>query len=158
MPSKKKQTSTKEKEAPVAATFSNGATTSSPRKEPIDYAKLNSKTEHFEFLGPPGATLMIIALPLLTWFFAFFCNKDGCPSDSIWSIGTEDVLRWFSLDFLKQNLFDPPAYIAYLSFVFYLAGMYVILPGEDIDGTVLRDGKTLKYKVNGTFSRTTTLR
>ncbi|RUP49886.1 ergosterol biosynthesis ERG4/ERG24 family-domain-containing protein [Jimgerdemannia flammicorona] len=146
MPPKKRQTATNP--VPSPSPSPNTAEVEASPSGVINYEKLNPKTEHFEFLGPPGAAAMITFLPLLVWFLAFFCNEDGCPPKSIWSIGVEDLSRWFSLKFFLANMYDPTAYAAYLGFVLFLAGLYIVLPGEEIEGTLLRNGKRLKYKVN----------
>ncbi|OZJ05442.1 hypothetical protein BZG36_01634 [Bifiguratus adelaidae] len=113
-----------------------------------DFEKLNPKTTHKEFLGVPGALGMMIGLPILTIFFAKFCNENGCPPTEFFHASLQDVQEWFSLETL-QALFDPMAFAVYSAYIIALIVFYFALPGDRVEGAPLRNGKKLTYKVNG---------
>jgi hypothetical protein len=91
---------------------------------------------------------MVIGLPLLVLFFATFCDETGYPSQNFWQINAENLRNWLSWENIKTNV-NPWAFAWYNGFVIYLAVLAIALPGEKINGTKLRDGRVLKYKVNG---------
>lgn len=108
---------------------------------------LNKVTTDPDFFGWPGALAISAGLPLLFNVFVYTCNEHGCPPS------------WTSLEPYKAML-DPssPMYktpISWAALWAYLAwfGALVILdrlvPGNEIEGTQLRDGNRLKYKFNG---------
>jgi delta14-sterol reductase len=105
-------------------------------------SKLNPKTTEPDFFGAPGALAISIGLPLLINVLYFACNKNGCPTS------------WTSLDpyyeqLARVGLFSLDALYAYLAWFFGLMVLDRIVPGEEVWGTVLRDGSRLKYKFNG---------
>lgn len=110
--------------------------------------KLNPKTTHPDFNGWSGALTLSIGLPLLCNVLYFTCNDQGCPAS------------WSSLETYKQMLtpgsplyrplFSWGALGVYAAWFLFLAVLDRIVPGETVDGTLLRDGKTrLKYLFNG---------
>lgn len=111
---------------------------------------LNTQTIHREFFGVAGALGIACGLPLLFNIMAYTCNQFGCPAS------------WTSLEPYKAMV-DPssPMYIkpisweaamVYAAWFGTLVLLDVILPGEQVQGTLLRDGKTrLNYKFNGTL-------
>ncbi|KAK9760461.1 erg24, C-14 sterol reductase [Basidiobolus ranarum] len=102
------------------------------------FSSLNPKTTRFEFAGPWGATALLIAMPLLTLHFMFEC--DGIHSCSFFP----ETAHWSF-----KGIFDLEATIAYFGWVLYLVGLFYILPGKWVEGTTLRNGKKLEYKLNG---------
>lgn len=110
--------------------------------------ELNPRTTRYEFLGPIGASLFITVLPLLVLFFAVCCNASGYPSQFLladWKSYFADLL---TVEFAK-SLIDPMAMLVYVAFVGMLVVYNYVLNGEVVPGTKLRDGKTLKYRLNG---------
>eukprot|EP00946_MAST-07B_sp_MAST-7B-sp1_P003968 g3968.t1 len=114
----------------------------------------------FEFGGPVGAVLTAIALPLVCYMFASFCNADDCTA-----FGLANGLRALLLDLVV----DPTAKAADLGealagtctrggftvvfgwFIFQLL-LERGLPGPSGKGTVLKGGKPnrrLTYELNG---------
>lgn len=94
--------------------------------------ELNPKTTHVEFSGVPGALGISIGLPIL--IYVLYYAIEGPTNFE---------------DFSK--VFDVEALAAYLLWFFGLVGLFYIVPGRVMEGTVLRDGTTLWYKMNGEF-------
>lgn len=111
---------------------------------------LNPRTYKPEFGGFPGALALTIGLPLLFNVLYFTCNEQGCPAS--WSSLSiyKEMITFGSQ--LYRPLFSFHALGVYLIWFFSLAVLDRVLPGELVDGTLLRDGKTrLKYMFNGTY-------
>ena len=91
-------------------------------------------------------------LPILCYAFAFLCNdKTGCPAPSLLSPST------LSLDKLRRET-GWPGFANLLSWkvLGWVAAYYglslamqAFLQGESAEGTVLRNGRRLRYKFNG---------
>ncbi|KAI8070860.1 ergosterol biosynthesis ERG4/ERG24 [Gongronella butleri] len=99
---------------------------------------------------------MVTVLPLLVLFFAICCNKTGYPSQLLlddWRTYFEKIL---TADYIK-SLYDPWAFTWYLLFVAFEAILYLALPGDSYPGTELRDGKRLRYRLNGFTAYHTTI-
>ncbi|KAI9263194.1 ergosterol biosynthesis ERG4/ERG24 [Phascolomyces articulosus] len=110
--------------------------------------ELNPKTTEYEFLGPVGAFLFVTALPLLVLFFSICCNATGYPSQSLF----EDYKAYFSELLtveMAKSLIDPIAIAIYLAFILILVIYSFALNGDVVPGTRLRNGKVLKYRMNG---------
>lgn len=94
---------------------------------------------------------MVVGLPLVVLFFATFCDETGYPSQNFWNINAENLSNWLSWENIKANV-NPWAFAWYNGFIIYLAVLAVALPGEKVNGTKLRDGRVLKYKINALSS------
>jgi len=105
-------------------------------------------------LSSLGAAGISFGLPILLYAFNFVCNDvSGCPSPSL--------LRPKSLDLetLKMEVGWPEegiwglgswkAMSWTLGYYLFSALLYRILPGTEVEGTVLSSGGRLKYKFNG---------
>lgn len=110
--------------------------------------ELNPKTTRYEFGGPIGAVGMVVFLPILVLFFATCCDETGYPSQAFKDDWKSALLSKLNKDFLI-SLFDPMAFAIYVAFVGILALLSLVLPGDNIPGTVIRDGTRYKYKLNG---------
>lgn len=110
--------------------------------------ELNPKTTHYEFGGPIGALGMVVFLPILVLFFATCCDETGYPSQAFKDDWKSALLSKLNKDFLI-SLFDPMAFLIYVGFVAILALLYLVLPGDNIPGTLTRDGSRFKYRMNG---------
>jgi delta14-sterol reductase len=102
----------------------------------------------FRFGGPIGALAMVIGLPAAVLFFATFCDATGFPSQNFWNISIENLRGWLSWENIRNNV-NPWAFAWYNGFIIYLAVLSFSLPGNKVDGTKLRDGRVLQYKING---------
>ena len=109
----------------------------------------NPKTAHYEFFGPPGALAITLGLPSIIYALYFTCSEasGGC-SPSPWYLPAE-FLRAVGNGDWWLSLFDAKAAIAYAGWYAYTVAAWYFLPGEWIEGTKLRTGGHIKYKING---------
>jgi hypothetical protein len=108
------------------------------------------RTTTYEFLGPPGALGISLLVPIFTYFFAFGCDERGCtptPVGEYFSNGLTVVQTWQ----FYADLWDGKATIAYLAWYAWCVVCWAILPGQWVEGTVLRNGEKLWYKINGGY-------
>jgi len=111
-------------------------------------SNLNPKTTHYEFMGPPGALFVTLAVPLTTYSLYFLCNDSsgGCLP-SLWAIpprffgAVKDQNWWFGLFELRPTAL-------YLAWYLYCVAAWVFLPGAWVEGVQMRDGNKKSYKVN----------
>ena len=104
----------------------------------------NPKTTFYEFGGPIGCIFVILGLPIITFCLYSFCNQHGCPPSQVFE-GRFD----FIYTFLNWNsLWSMSAFVAVLSWIGFQLVLYWIVPGEQVHGTVLRNGDRLLYKIN----------
>jgi Ergosterol biosynthesis ERG4/ERG24 family len=94
---------------------------------------------------------MVAFLPTLVLFFAIGCDKTGYPSQSLLSMTKDKFLGLFTLQNLAV-LIDPMAILVYIAFIVWLVIFTFTTNGDKYPGVKLRNGKTLKYECNGTFS------
>ncbi|KAF2151057.1 ERG4/ERG24 ergosterol biosynthesis protein [Myriangium duriaei CBS 260.36] len=112
---------------------------------------------NYEFFGPPGATLISFGLPIVCYLFAFFVNDvSGCPPPSLLQPST------FTLEKLKQDVgwqgFGTllNTQTAFWTIMYYALNvvLWKVLPGQEVEGTVLRNGSRIKYRFNGFLTAT----
>ncbi|KAI8988217.1 ergosterol biosynthesis ERG4/ERG24 [Mycotypha africana] len=141
---KKQQTpaSKRQQQQTAAASSSNSSDATN------EITELNPKTTHYEFGGPIGALGMITFLPLLVLFFSTCCDSTGYPSKAFMEDPKGTILSKMTLYYL-YSMIDPSAFLVYTAFVAILALFYAVLPGDLVPGTELRNGKRLKYRMNG---------
>lgn len=115
---------------------------------------LNPRTKHFEFLGPPGALFITLAVPTFTYALYFGCSEatGGCPPPSAFdpSILPKIQASLTSLDWWK-SLWDTEASLIYLGWYLFCVVSWRVLPGDVVEGTLIRTGVKKKYKMNGEF-------
>ncbi|KAJ8103814.1 ergosterol biosynthesis ERG4/ERG24 [Lipomyces tetrasporus] len=104
---------------------SEGTTNEEPTATPA-VEELNPKTIRADFNGVTGALAITTGLPTL--IYVLYYALDAVPD---------------------AKVFDLCALEGYLIWFFGLVGLFYIVPGRVIDGTTLRDGTHLKYKMNG---------
>lgn len=100
-----------------------------------DKKELNPVTTEFEFSGVPGTAFLTVFLPV----FTVFINKILTP---------EAVLHTSPCYYLDPRQ-SSHLWIPYLLWFFCLSILDLIMPGFHKQGTLLRDGKVLTYKING---------
>ncbi|ORZ09233.1 ergosterol biosynthesis ERG4/ERG24 [Absidia repens] len=123
-----------------------------PTLTPRQWAALNPKTKHYEFGGPLGAFAMVTCLPLLVLLFAFGCDSTGYEPLTRGYRFISDLVQFkFDLDMLISMLtsWNPTAFFCFIIFSAQLVTFTMSLPGEEIQGTELRDGSKLTYRLNG---------
>lgn len=106
------------------------------------------RTLHYEFLGPPGALGISVLVPLFTYFFAFGCDERGCPPMPV-GMYLQDGFRQMQTWQFYADLWDSQAAIAYLGWYAWCVVCWAVLPGQWLEGTKLRNGEKLWYKING---------
>ena len=109
----------------------------------------------FEFMGPYfGPAVIPIALPVLVWSSAFYCNgARGWPAFPS-AIPTLEVAAAAAVAALPtwadvQGSFSWEALAIYTGWWLFQAALYLLVPGEEQQGVQLRDGKRLRYPING---------
>lgn len=114
-------------------------------------AQMNPRTTSYEFLGPVGTLFITLAVPATTYALSFGCSEHsgGCPPllATIWpSVKTslQDPEWW-------KSLWDRDAALLYLAWYVYCVACWLLLPGDWVEGTTIRDGTKKKYKINGTL-------
>ncbi|GBE84873.1 ERG4/ERG24 ergosterol biosynthesis protein [Sparassis latifolia] len=107
---------------------------------------LNPRTKSYEFFGPPGALLVTLSVPITTYALYFGCSEatGGCPPPISTSVIIDNLssLSWWA------SLWDTEATLLYLGWYAFCVAAWFILPGDWVDGTQLRNGKKVQYKIN----------
>jgi hypothetical protein len=109
--------------------------------------ELNPRSKPTEFLGPAGTTVVTFLTPLMAYLLFFGCNPTtGCPSLSLdtYKVGFQN--GWPAIN---GKLWDWGAAGVYAGWYAFTVICWNILPGEQVEGTVLRDGKRKMYNLNG---------
>lgn len=109
--------------------------------------ELNPRSRPTEFLGPAGTTVVTFLTPLMTYLLFFGCNsRTGCPSLDVdtYKMGFEN--GWPSIN---GKLWDWGAAGVYAAWYAFTVICWNVLPGEQVEGTVMRDGKRKMYNLNG---------
>jgi hypothetical protein len=110
---------------------------------------LNPRTTTYEFLGPPGALAVTLGVPFLTYMLYYGCSEQwgGCPPE----LGKlEAYLKESVLDTSNwSKLWDTQAAVYYLGWYTFCVFAWWILPGDWVEGTLMRNGKKMSYKING---------
>ncbi|KAI8099699.1 ergosterol biosynthesis ERG4/ERG24 [Halteromyces radiatus] len=125
-----------------------------------EWALLNPKTKNYEFGGPLGAFAMVTCLPLLVLLFAFGCDDTGyTPLQRGYQVLYDMATLKYDYNTIISTLisWNPLSLLCYVIFVAHLVTFTISLPGEDVEGTELRDGSRLKYRINGLSVFQTTL-
>ncbi|KAF9476106.1 ERG4/ERG24 ergosterol biosynthesis protein [Pholiota conissans] len=111
---------------------------------------LNPKTTHYEFLGPAGTLAISVGVPILTYAQYFACSEvaGGCPPALSLHTTCLRVLAALSDPEWWKSLWDTEATIAYFGWYAFCVVAWALLPGDIVEGTTLRDGRKIKYKIN----------
>ncbi|KAJ2911340.1 hypothetical protein MD484_g9074, partial [Candolleomyces efflorescens] len=114
-------------------------------------AVLNPVTTKYDFFGPPGAFLISTTVPPIIYALYFGCSEanGGCPPRMALSTLQDRVFSALQDPSWWKSLWDTEATLMYLGFYAFCVLAWAILPGDWVDGTVLRTGGTIKYKING---------
>ncbi|CAM9900766.1 unnamed protein product [Discosporangium mesarthrocarpum] len=93
--------------------------------------------------------MIVFLLPPLVLALFFFCRKEYC----LWGLQFNtlgDALN--GLPGSPLGLFKPMAFYVCIGWLFFQVLLDRLLPGEIVEGVVLKDGSRLKYKMNGHMS------
>ena len=113
-----------------------------------------------------GAAILSLGLPIVCYAFAFLCNDvSGCPAPSLLSpskLFTAPMLSaksgWqHGLDTLKQEagwpgltgLINVESVLGTFGWYGLSLTLWALLPAYEVEGTELRSGGRLKYRMNG---------
>jgi delta14-sterol reductase len=115
------------------------------------YDELNPKSSPTEFLGPWGTLAVTLLTPLFCNLLFIGCNeRTGCPPSWNRAEGRLEFSRYdFSL--MVDKLFDGKAFLVYIGWYTYMVLCWAYIPGDWVEGTLMRNGKKQMYKINGEF-------
>lgn len=114
------------------------------------YAELNPRSTATEFLGPIGTGAISILAPFWAYFIFFACNETtGCHprSASAWSQTFDGLLGGWPTG--AGQLWNWNAVGVFLGWYAFCVVAAQILPGDEVQGTLMRDGRKKTYKMNG---------
>jgi hypothetical protein len=102
----------------------------------------NQQHHDWEFFGPYGPAVLVVALPCVVLGLSFACNPHGCLS-----------LPSLALPGLhpSQPLYTHEAMAAMVGWFFLVLGLHVLLPADTVEGVLLPNGRRLTYRLNGEF-------
>jgi len=119
---------------------------------PLTYEQMNPRSKPTEFLGPWGTFGVTTIAPLWSYFIFFACNEStGChpTSSDAWSYALSGFLgEWRTK---AGQLWAWDAVVVYLAWYAFTVVCWAVLPGEQVDGTMMRNGKRKTYTMNGEF-------
>ncbi|TFK28197.1 ERG4 ERG24 ergosterol biosynthesis protein [Coprinopsis marcescibilis] len=113
---------------------------------------LNPRTTTYEFLGPLGTFVISLSSSAVVYALYFGCNSNsgGCPPSLVGIIGrvVSSILdsTWW------KGLWDSEAALYYLGWYAFCVLAWLLLPGDEIEGTVLRTGGRKTYRMNGFYT------
>jgi hypothetical protein len=111
-------------------------------------AELNPRTTSYEFLGPPGALFVTLAVPFFTYALYFGCSEGrGCPPN-LQTIPDQFITSLSDPEWWK-GLWDTQATLMYLAWYTFCIVAWAVVPGDHVEGTTMRNGQKKKYKING---------
>ncbi|GAA6023015.1 hypothetical protein JCM11491_000357 [Sporobolomyces phaffii] len=109
------------------------------------------KTQHYEFGGPIGALGVTLAVPFFSYWLAFACTDTQCPPWPLNKFSSFHSNGWNAMTSGSgwwESLWSWEATSVYLAWYAWTVACWYILPGEQVAGPPLRNGQTLKYKMN----------
>lgn len=95
---------------------------------------------HWEFFGPYGPALLVLALPAVVLALPWACNAGGCLR--LWP---ELYVPGFPPG---QPLYTHEAMAAVVGWFALVLGLHLLLPGTAATGVLLPNGRRLTYKLN----------
>ena len=118
-------------------------------KQDLKDDALNPRTTSYEFFGPPGALAVSLGVPFITYMLYFGCSEQwgGCPPEipklgAYFKDSVLDTSNW-------SKLWDTQAAVYYLAWYAFCVVAWLILPGDWVEGTLMRNGQKKSYKING---------
>eukprot|EP00658_Telonema_sp_P-2_P082211 TRINITY_DN8632_c0_g1_i11.p1 TRINITY_DN8632_c0_g1~~TRINITY_DN8632_c0_g1_i11.p1 ORF type:complete len:421 (-),score=99.37 TRINITY_DN8632_c0_g1_i11:241-1503(-) len=96
----------------------------------------------FEFGGPVGCIGVMAGLPIGIWALYLLCNQHFMLANPITS-------PLELPDLTKYSFYSHEAMAVFTGWNLVLALLWVVVPGQWVNGTQLSDGSRLRYKMNG---------
>nr|ODN97807.1 delta14-sterol reductase [Cryptococcus depauperatus CBS 7855] len=113
------------------------------------YAELNPFSRPTEFFGPWGTAAITLCTPVLAYLIFFACNDvAGCAPTSLRSV-------WRLVGDYPDaagKLWEWKAAGVYVGWYVFCIVCELVLPGERIQGNLLRDGSRKTYRMNGLYT------
>lgn len=112
-------------------------------------SELNPRTKSYEFFGPPGALFVTLSVPATLYALYFGCSEQsgGCPPP----LSTDAIVAALTSPDWWVGLWDTQAALMYLGWYAFCVTAWFVLPGDWVEGTTLRTGGKVKYKINGAY-------
>ena len=109
--------------------------------------QLAPKTTHTEFGGAFGAFFVSTSVPFFTYFLYFACSdKLGCAADL--TLKSPQALWTYLSSGVVDSFLDLPAYAIYFGWYAFTVLAWLVVPGPWVQGSELRIGGRLDYKIN----------
>lgn len=91
-------------------------------------------------------TILTFLTPLTIYGLYFGCDEvSGCPPPPSTWLPRILAGQWAS------SLFDAQAFWAYLGWYAFTVAAWKVLPGDWVEGTLMRNGERKLYKINGAY-------
>ncbi|ODN79893.1 hypothetical protein L202_03785 [Cryptococcus amylolentus CBS 6039] len=120
---------------------------------PKTYAELNPKSKPTEFFGPIGTTAITLLCPIFSYIFFFACNDAvGCTPTSLGGFKEAWNLAIDGFPSSAGQWWEWKAAAVYLGWYAFCVICEVALPGERVQGNLLRDGTCKTYRMNGLYT------
>ena len=118
----------------------------------LSYEELNPKSPATDFFGPLGCLFVTLAAPTTAYFLFYGCNEStGChpqTADAWKDVGRGMLGGW---ETSSGKWWDWTAAGVYLGWYLFCVVCAIVLPGEELQGTVMRNGQRKTYKMNGGY-------
>ena len=105
----------------------------------------NPRTTHYEFMGPVGAFFMTLGLPVAVFGLYLFCNKDTCQIYPLEPLLQVKLPPW-------DQFWHPLAFLICVGWFVANVIIYLIPVGRTVQGSLLRDGTKLTYRINAVYA------
>ncbi|GAA5846340.1 hypothetical protein JCM9279_001332 [Rhodotorula babjevae] len=104
------------------------------------------KSLHYEFGGPLGALGVVLTVPFFSYWLPFAAQSNFQLS----KFAEFHAAGWRAMHDRAwwESLWSWEAFAVYLGWYFWCVACAIALPGKEIDGAELRNGKRLKYTMN----------
>lgn len=118
---------------------------SSPAFQPSQPLTSPASFAFDQFGGHLVTPIITVLTPLTAYLLYFGCHEgSGCPPPVASWLPSLTAGEWSFAD-----LFDARAFVAYYIWYAFVVACWAVLPGDQVEGTLLRDGTRKSYKING---------